>query len=226
MSLDSEYYRAYDVRYRQVHEKQLRWFSDAPSPIVDKMLKKYGIGCEREILEIGCGEGRDAAYLLKNGYRVTATDISDEAIRFCREKDPAHAHQYAVLDVIHGRFDRTFDFVYAIAVLHMLILDVDRKKFLEGIGAHLKTEGYALIMSMGDGEEEWQSDLHRAFDNQKRVHEQSGTELNIASTSCRVVSMAHFLSELAAARFSIVESGMTAIEPDFPVCMYAVVKKC
>ena len=29
-----EYYEAYDARYRAVHETGVRWFSDAPSPIV------------------------------------------------------------------------------------------------------------------------------------------------------------------------------------------------
>ena len=35
---------------------------------------------EAHILELGCGDGRDSLYFLKNGFRVTAVDASDVAI--------------------------------------------------------------------------------------------------------------------------------------------------
>lgn len=68
MKKEREYYEAYDDRYKQVHQKSLKWFSDNPSKIVDETIKEYGISKEAKIIEIGCGEGRDAIYLLENGY--------------------------------------------------------------------------------------------------------------------------------------------------------------
>ena len=72
---DRKYYEAYDDRYRQVHERKLQWASDAPSAIVAQVLERFFVSAESKILELGCGEGRDAAYLLNRGYAVTATDI-------------------------------------------------------------------------------------------------------------------------------------------------------
>ena len=80
------YYEAYDDRYQQVHEQKLRWASDEPTPIVSQVMHRVGIDKEAPVLELGCGEGRDASALLQMGYSVTATDISPEAIRYCRER--------------------------------------------------------------------------------------------------------------------------------------------
>ena len=35
-----------------------------------------------KVLDIGCGEGKDAVFLARNGYRVTAFDISEHGIQY------------------------------------------------------------------------------------------------------------------------------------------------
>lgn len=57
------YYKAYDKRYKQVHEKKLSWSSNNRTEIIEKIINKYNITKDNKILEIGCGEGRDAIYL-------------------------------------------------------------------------------------------------------------------------------------------------------------------
>lgn len=64
MVQSKSYYQAYDNRYQQIHEQSLHWFSEEPSPIVLEIMKKYRVSKAAAILKIGCGEGRDAAYLL------------------------------------------------------------------------------------------------------------------------------------------------------------------
>ena len=90
----AEYYTAYNDRYLQVHIQNLQWAESAPSPIVAETLAKCGSGRGSKILELGCGEGRDAVYLLKQGYDVLATDVSPEAIRYCREQFPDYGGTY------------------------------------------------------------------------------------------------------------------------------------
>ena len=63
-----EYYKAYEDRYKTIHQKGASWFSNTPTPIVMELLEKYGISLSSPILEIGCGEGRDAKALLEKGY--------------------------------------------------------------------------------------------------------------------------------------------------------------
>lgn len=225
MKTDKNYYEAYDDRYKQVHEKSLKWFTDTPSKIVEDVLKKYQVPKTSNILEIGCGEGRDASYLLNQNYNILATDISPAAIGFCKIAFPEFADSFRVLDCLSQRCEERFGFIYAVAVLHMLVLDEHRKSFYEFIYGQLAEDGIALICTMGDGEEEWQSNIDTAFDLQDRTHGATGTVLKIAGTSFRKVSFDTFHRELKENGFQTLESGITEIIPDFPVTMYAVVKK-
>lgn len=220
-----EYYRAYDDRYRQVHQQNLRWFTEAPSPIVGETIAQFGIRPDQPILEIGCGEGRDAGFLLNGGYNILATDISPNAVSFCRRDFPQWAERFQVLDCVSQRLDTKFDFIYAVAVIHMLVKDAHRDGFYRFIREQLTVNGIALIGTMGDGQFERASDIANAFDLQERTHEQTGQTVYIASTSCRIVSFATFREELSRNGLAIVKEGMTAIEPDFPRMMYAIVKR-
>ena len=217
-----KYYEAYDDRYRQVHSQNLQWFYDDPTPIVMETIKKFGIGYSHNILELGCGEGRDAYPLLKQGYKVSATDISTAAIRYAQEKFLEFADNFAVLDCVAGVMHGKFDFIYAVAVLHMLVDDADRDAFYTFIREHLNPKGIALICTMGDGAMERQTDISTAFELQKRTHEQSGKEVQIANTSCRIVSFDRFCRELERNGLLIVEDGITSALPDFPMLMYAI----
>ena len=221
---ERKYYEAYDDRYRQAHAENLQWFADEPSAIVAQTIGKYHIPKDARMLEIGCGEGRDARLLLKEDFNLLATDISPEAIAYCRKLDPDHAASYRVLDCVGGHTDETFDFIYAVAVLHMLVDDADRATFCRFIRAHLNPSGFALICTMGDGSFERQSDITTAFDLQERTHEASGRTVRIAGTSCRIVNFATFERELNGSGFEIIEKGSCRVEPDFSQMMYAVVK--
>ena len=219
-----KYYEAYDDRYRQIHQEGLQWFYDDPTPIVGQMMDRFSVGLQHKILELGCGEGRDAFPLLRKGFRVLATDISTEAIAYARAKWPEYAENFAVLDCISGKLEEKYDFIYAVAVVHMLVEDAHRDAFYRFIKSHLKPDGVALICTMGDGEIQRQSDIHTAFDLQERVHEPSGKPVRIAGTSCRMVSFGVLEKEVTRNGLKLVESGVTAAPPDFPVLMYAVVK--
>lgn len=221
------YYEAYDDRYRQVHREQLQWFSSAPSPIVSEVIRKFGILPDSPVLELGCGEGRDAVPLLQAGYSLLATDISSEAIAYCRELAPRYADCFSVLDCIHGHLEGTFHFIYAVAVLHMLVEEDDRDGFYRFLRDHLREDGIGLICTMGDGTMERRSDTACAFTLQERTHGLTGKTLNIAGTSCRMVTFPTLHQELARNGLVSIAEGLTSIEPDFsgiPV-MYTVVRK-
>ena len=219
------YYMAYDDRYRQVHDHNLQWFSSEASPIVREIMDAFLIAESHQILEIGCGEGRDAFPLLKAGFDLTASDVSAEAVGYCRKMFPEYADHFQVLDCLTEKLDRQFDFIFAVAVIHMLVPDRDREAFYAFVRQHLNPWGTALICTMGDGVSERRSDISAAFEMQERVHEQSGRDLRVAGTSCRIVSFDTFAAELQQSGLEIVRQGMTEVPPDFPQMMYAVVRR-
>jgi SAM-dependent methyltransferase len=219
-----KYYEAYDLRYRQVHEQGLEWFSGAPTPIVADALQRCGISPESPMLEIGCGEGHDAAFLLGKGCNLLATDVSPAAVAFCKAKYPEWAEHFRVLDALADPLEARFDFICAVAVLHMLVPDEDRHALLTFIREHLTENGFGLVVTMGDGEMQRATDIAKAFDVQPRVHEPSGRTVEIASTSCRIVTREDFRREIEAAGLIIAEMGDTAWD-DTPFAMYAIVKR-
>ena len=219
----SKYYEAYDARYKQVHDKGLAWSTNTNTEIVEEIINKYHLE-KRKILEIGCGEGRDARYLLSKDYNVLATDISQEAINYCIMNDIAHKSNYKVLDVLSDNSKNMYGFIYSVACLHMLVLDEDRNKYYRYIYNHLEDNGYALILTMGDGIKESISDINKAFDNIKRIHQESNQELNIVATSCRIVNFDTLFKEVDN-EFEVVEYGITEIKNHFDKIMYILIKK-
>ena len=202
------YCEAYDDRYRVIHAQGLQWSSDTPTPIVLEALRRYAEPGEA-VLELGCGEGRDARAVLEAGYRLCATDLSPAAIAYCRARMPERADCFRELDCLRGTHTCRYRFVYAVAVLHMLVRDEDRSAFYGFIRDHLTPDGAALICTMGDGAFEMQSDPDEAF----------------AGLLYSCFAFETLRSELAANGLSPVETGLTEAMPDFNSLMYAVVKR-
>ena len=218
-----KYYHAYDERYKTIHEKGYSWSSDKPTPKVLEVLEKYHIDKKSKILEIGCGEGRDSVVLLKEGYNLLATDASKEAIQYCQNKYPEYKNSFQLLDCLNNNNEEKYDFIFAVAVLHMLVLDEDRNAFYQFIYSHLADKGIALVFSMGNGEHEMMSDINEAFELKERNHE-SG-KIQVAATSCRMVSFKTFRKEIADCHLKILEDGIAESFPDFDKLMFAVLKK-
>lgn len=94
-----------------------------PSPFAESVACLFS-GPTR-ILEIGCGNGRDAVYFATHGHSVTALDLSEAAIEKCEQE-----HGHMGIEFIVGKLgDLThclgsrFDSVYARFVLHAMSLE-------------------------------------------------------------------------------------------------------
>ena len=221
--MKTKYYEAYNERYKTIHKKGYSWSSDICTPIVLETIKKFGISKRDKILEIGCGEGRDSKVILEEGYDLLATDISEEAINYCKEQMPLYKDRFTVLDCLNDSRFNKYRFIFAVALIHMFVLDEDRKKFYDFIFNHLEDDGTALICSMGDGEYEMKTDVNDAFSLKEREHP-SG-KIEVASTSCRMVSFKTMEEEIKSAHLEIISKGITSSLPDFNSLMFVIVKK-
>ena len=86
----------------------------------------------RTVLELGCGTGNDAARLAREGYQVTATDLSAEAIAVARDRF-GNAVRFLVADIArpHPVQDASVDAVMSNVALHMFPDAVIRSVFAE-----------------------------------------------------------------------------------------------
>jgi adenylylsulfate kinase-like enzyme/2-polyprenyl-3-methyl-5-hydroxy-6-metoxy-1,4-benzoquinol methylase len=93
-----------------------------PSGFAIAMAQKLAPG--QRVLEVGCGNGRDAVFFSEGGHRVTAIDQSEAAIQLCqRLHRTSSAEFFAGALPVHGRHWRNnFDVVYSRFVLHAMTL--------------------------------------------------------------------------------------------------------
>ena len=189
------------------------------------VINEYKIDKNNKILEIGCGEGRDAIFLLNDGYNVIATDCSKEGINKCNDLSKnKYTNNFKQLDVINDKLDEKFDFIYSISVLNTLIDDNHRQKFLRFIKSHLTDNGLAFIVVTGDGEEEYCSNKEDAFIDVEKLNINTEEEMQVANTSCKIVNWQSFLSELKNSDLKVESKWISDRIPDFSISMCVVVK--
>lgn len=103
------------------------------------------------ILEINCGTGEDAVWLSRQGYRVTATDISEQMIRTAQQKDTtgAIAFQQADINSLPTVFpDRSFDMIFSDFGGLNCLSPTELTAFFENADQLLKSNGQLLLVIM------------------------------------------------------------------------------
>ena len=129
-NIDDEYYKAYEKRYQQVYKHNYLWSSKEPTPDVIEAILKEKIASNAKILELGCGEGRDAIFLLNKNYDVLAVDYSNTVIEKCKElANYNYNDRFKQFDIINDTLNDKFDFIYSIEVIHMFVNKEYRNKF-------------------------------------------------------------------------------------------------
>ena len=87
---------AYEKRYKTAHANGVSWSSNVSTPIVTEVIDRYKINRQHRMPEIGCGEGRDSKTVLEHGFPLMATDISKEAITYCKQQMPRYQNHFSV----------------------------------------------------------------------------------------------------------------------------------
>ncbi len=225
-NIEDNYYKAYDKRYEQVYETKMLWSTKKYTPDVINTINKLKIQKEDNILDLGCGEGRDAIYLLSNNYNVTAVDYSKNVINKCNEiSNNRFANNFKQFDLIIDKLNMKFDFIYSIAVLHMFVLEKHRNKYFKFLFNHLKNNGKALVCILGDGIQEYSSNIEAAFEDSKRTILNNMTDINVAATTCRVVNWEFLEKEIQKNKFLIEDKWISKDIPEFKKSMCVIVSK-
>lgn len=94
------------------------------------------------VLDIGCGEGKDAVFFAKRGYAVTAFDISEQSIEKARKLAEHNKVEAAFFqaDIVDYRPDTEYDIIFSSGVFHFLP-EIDRKEFCDSLKSHTADHG-------------------------------------------------------------------------------------
>ncbi len=104
----------------------------------------------KSILEIGCGYGQEAIALAKQGYIVSAVDLSSAAITQAQLNAQTEnvAIHFETYDVLHEQNQFTpFDLILDIAVLHTIQNEQTRHKFAKAVASLLKPQALWINLS-------------------------------------------------------------------------------
>jgi ubiquinone/menaquinone biosynthesis C-methylase UbiE len=123
------------------------WMNPYKFPwIMDRIETEADILKGKHLLEIGCGMGYDSLEFLRRGVKVTATDLTANAVRMTKrhfELMAVNAQDIRVETVLDLKFsDETFDAVWANGVVHAT---GDTPKAISEIRRVLKNGGRAII---------------------------------------------------------------------------------
>lgn len=137
------YATAYEDRYKS--DSDYYW-GLAPSHLCYELMKLKPPTRPYLVLDIGCGEGKDAVFLAKNGYLVSAFDISEAGL----EKGQQLAEQNGVYvdffraNVLDYRPTTNYDIVFSSGVLHY-VAPALRGDLLDSLKAHTNETGLHVL---------------------------------------------------------------------------------
>ncbi len=132
------------------NENNIPWAKLKADPLLIDWLEKRQ---QKEIenksaLVIGCGLGDDAETIAKFGYQVTAFDISETAIAWCKKRFPDSKVNYLVADLLNldPAWYNQFDFVFESITIQALPIDI-RKNVIQAIVKLVADRGTLLVIT-------------------------------------------------------------------------------
>jgi 2-polyprenyl-3-methyl-5-hydroxy-6-metoxy-1,4-benzoquinol methylase len=121
---------------------QVPWARFAPNSTLAEWLDGRTPG--GKALVVACGLGDDAEEIARRGYEVTAFDLSETAIAWCRERFPQSSVDYRVADLLADRFEPVFDLVVELYTIQSLPLS-HRRQVLAALAAPVTPGGTLFV---------------------------------------------------------------------------------
>ena len=107
------------------------------------------------VLVVGCGLGDDAEYLAKLGAKVTAFDLSQTAIGWCRQRFPKSQVSYQAADLFTAPSEWKFGFDLVIEIYTIQALPANiRPNAMTAIGNFVAPDGKLLVVCRGRNPED------------------------------------------------------------------------
>jgi len=146
MSEDGKHeFPQWEELYQQQEIESLPWFNPELDEDLEKALDELGLR-SGSALDLGTGPGTQAIHLARRGFDVTATDISEAAIRVAREKAREQGLEitWAQDDILDTRLGRQFDLIFDRGCFHVLNPE-RREDYVRTVSGLLKTGGYLFL---------------------------------------------------------------------------------
>ena len=139
-----DYFR---TQYEKCYDQEEYYWGLEPAPFLKDLLEITGRNpSELKVLDIGCGEGKDAVYMAQQGCNVSAFDITQSGIRKTKllaEKRGVEINAF-VADINDFEISEKFDIVYSTGTIQYLFSD-RIEAFFEKIKDMVNVGGYVYF---------------------------------------------------------------------------------
>jgi len=112
---------------------------------IGAILGARGVASDATLLDAGCGTGRYAVTLARQGYRVTGLDLSPELIAVARQRPGATMVRFVVGDLTQPAPTTPYAAVLCRGVLNDLLDDQSRHDAFVAFARALQTAGVLLL---------------------------------------------------------------------------------
>ena len=110
------------TNYEKWYEGDAYYWGLEPGDFLDELIELCPPSTDKRVLDIGCGEGKDAVYMAQKGYDVTAFDLTENGIRktvALANKRNTNINAY-VDDINTFSTDEQFDIIYSTGTVQYL----------------------------------------------------------------------------------------------------------
>lgn len=134
------------TNYEKWYECEGYYWGTEPADFCDELIKLCPPSPDKKVLDIGCGEGKDAVYMASKGYSVTAFDVAENGIKktFRMAKENGVGINAYVDDINTFETDEQFDIVYSTGTIQYLF-DENKKAFFDKIDRITKKNGFVFF---------------------------------------------------------------------------------
>lgn len=128
--------------YEDSYKKDEYFWGIEPNPACLKVIELMPPTKRLKLLDIGCGEGKDAVFFARCGYDVSAFDISQAGLdKLKRLAEKAHVHIHAFkANLWDYRLDTDYDILFSSGVLHYIKPEL-RDEIMENYRRHTSDGG-------------------------------------------------------------------------------------
>jgi len=132
--------------YEDDYRKKDYFWGVIPSTMCLKVLELLPPEKQLKLLDIGCGEGKDAVFFARCGYDVSAFDISEAGLeKTKRLADKANVNVRTFrANLLDYRLDEKYDVLYSSGVLHYLKPEL-RDEIMSNYKANINDNGIAAL---------------------------------------------------------------------------------
>ena len=133
-------------QYDSKYAKPSFYWGKKPSPFCLKVLERLPPDRPLRLIDIGCGEGRNAVFFARNGYQVTAFDLAASGVEKTRQLAVEAGVQIDAFvgNILEHRLGESFDIVFGHGCLQYIPPEM-RPALFENYKQHTNPGGLNVL---------------------------------------------------------------------------------